>query len=246
MIYIRTIKNSYDIDIIIDSTNNQRFVETTGLEWICLPDDVDTLPENGSYYYEGKIIPLNSEDYDKIISPIINEIEEPLRIQREKEEQRLKEEFELEFESKMLEIQSNDEDEPESLFPVVPPDPLDIEEIERLKSLGAIDPRDMPPPTTIEFADVESTKENLEEWKEKYYNLCALVDALESKSYSEIVDNVVIFDPPLEFPCGVEQSHFPFPEETVDGYLGHLIKVKENYITLLDKMCSDLNLQKIT
>lgn len=245
MIYIRTIKNLYGIDVIIDSTTDQKFVETTGLEWISLSEEMNTLPKNGSYFYEGKIIPIDSEDYGNIISPIINKIEDPFRIERENEEKKMQEELELQLEQlEMLRLESPPEDD--EFIPPVPPDPNDLETINELTSNGLIDPRDLPPPQLSEMLDVESTEENFEEWKEKYYNISALLNALTSNSYKEVVERVVIFDPPFVFPDGVEQSNFPFPENTVEEYIDYLIKVKEIHVKILDKICLDLDIPKIT
>ena len=86
MFYIRTEKNIYDLDIVIDVSDNKDFVETSGLSWVEIQQEEP--PAIGMYYYEGKFISIDSEDY-KIIEDIIFEFEEPKRIVREKEEQKL-------------------------------------------------------------------------------------------------------------------------------------------------------------
>lgn len=242
MIWIRTIKNNYDIDVIIDATDDEQFVNTSGLEW-SLISDVDTLPENGSYYYDEMIIPFGSDDYDNVIVPVINGIEEPLKNEREKvEEENLKILLE-ELESQRLAKEEN-----QSLLDKIvdnPPNPTDEEQINQLTDIGMIDPRTLPRPKVTPIDGVESTKENFEIWHKMYLNTSSLVDSLSSKQYNDIVENVVIFDPPHKFPDGVEQSHFPFPEDTVDEYLDYLIQMRDMNKNLLDTICNDLGLPLI-
>jgi len=241
MMWIRTIKNKYNLDVIIDSTGDEEFTKTSGLNWIMIDENVSNFPENGAYFCDNKVIPINSDDYEKIIVPRINEFEEPLRIEREKIIQEETEKILLELEK----LNSIEPEEPTDFIPPQSPDPKDAEKIQELSEKGLLDPRKFPKPTAHPILDVESTEENFEIWYEKYLNLSSLIDALVNKKYSDIVENVVIFDPPHKFPCGVEQSNFAFPEDTVEEYIDYLSQVRSTHKDLLDTICGDLGLPLI-
>lgn len=243
MFYIRTIKNRYDIDIIIDSTDNQEFVQTSGLDWIELSPEITSSPENGLYYYDGKVISTDSPEYDEIIVPIIDSFEEPLRIEREEREAKEQEEYELLLSQQFEELL--DTEPPTDFIPPEPPDPTDEEAIAAAEAAGAVDPRSLPNPGAYPILGVESTEENLRDWEKNYLNISSLISALSANDYLKIANNVVIFDPAHEFPDGHTQSHFPFPEDNVDGYIQHLTAVKQTYKDLLDKICTDLNLPPV-
>ena len=81
MYYIRTKKNKYDIDVIIDVTTDATYKNHTSLEW----KDADISapgPQVGNYWYDGKSIALDSSDYS-IIVKIIDDIETPLIASRD-------------------------------------------------------------------------------------------------------------------------------------------------------------------
>jgi len=83
MYYIRTKKNKYDIDVIIDVTADSTFKSHTSFEW----KDADIAspgPTVGHYWHGGKSIGLDSADYSEI-QTIINSVEEPIKVEREKE-----------------------------------------------------------------------------------------------------------------------------------------------------------------
>ena len=83
MYYIRTKKNKYDIDVIIDVTSDSTFKSHTSLEW----KDADIAspgPIVGHYWHGGKSIGLDSADYSEI-QTIINSVEEPIKVERDKE-----------------------------------------------------------------------------------------------------------------------------------------------------------------
>jgi len=69
MYYIRTFKNEYGIDIIIDATENSDFVQSSGLDWI---EVANQEAENGNYFYDGKVISVDSDDYS-IIQNLIDQ-----------------------------------------------------------------------------------------------------------------------------------------------------------------------------
>lgn len=237
MYYIRTIKNNYDIDVVIDVTDNADFVQTSGLDWIEIGD---IQAENGNYYHDGKIISVDSDDY-VIIENIIKEYEDPARLERERLEVEFQENFEKEIEE-FFRTQSFEE--PTDFIPPEPPDPTDAESIAAAEQSGAVDPRKFSKPTAPPILGVESTESNLRDWERNYKNISFLINSLISENPS-VVNNVATFDVELEFPDGHKQKYFPFPEEDISGYIQHLSAVKQTYRDLLDTICTDLNLPPI-
>lgn len=238
MHYIRTFKNNYDIDIVIDFTDNFDFMQSSGLDWIEIGDQE---AENGNYFYNGEVISLGSDNYS-IIQNLIDEKEEPLRIERE----RIQSELDALAEAEALAALENlVMEEPIDFIPPEPPDPNDDEAVAAAEQSGAVDPRKFKRPIAAPILGVESTESNLRDWERNYLNISSIISALESKNYSEITNNVVIFGPAHEFPDGFTQTHFPFPDDTVDEYIDHLKAVKQTYRDLLDTICTDLNLPPI-
>ena len=71
MYYIRTKKNKYDVDVIIDVTTDSTYKNHTSLEW----KDADISapgPQIGDFWYGGKSISLDSSDYS-IIEKVIDD-----------------------------------------------------------------------------------------------------------------------------------------------------------------------------
>lgn len=220
MFYIRTEKNIYGLDIVIDVSDNKDFVKTSGLSWVEIQQEEP--PAIGMYYYEGKFISIDSEDY-KIIEDIIFEFEEPKRIEREKEEQRLLEEYQERIQKEMEELPP-------------PPEPIIIEEIkEKIE--------DLPKPVAKPIEDVESTQENYEQWTIILKNLECSISAYDSGNYSVEDDIVVIFNPPIEFPNGItqEQTILP-PLMTIEDQIEHLKENKNYVLELIERIKTDLKI----
>jgi len=210
MYYIRIEKNNYDIDIVIDVTDNEHFVETSGLSWISV--DVQDSPQIGDYYYENKFINLQSEDY-KIIEDIIFEQEEVKRIAREEEEARIRKE--LEDQIQQIDI----EPAPEKL----------------IESAPLIDPRTLPKPVPGPIIGVEINMENYEHWQNANTNLGILINALETKN-PIVEDKIAKFDPPVEFSDGAIQPEFAFPDDSVEEYIDYLKQTDFYQKELLTRM----------
>ena len=225
MFYIRTEKNIYGLDIVIDVSDNKDFVKTSGLSWVEIQQEEP--PAIGMYYYEGKFISIDSEDY-KIIEDIIFEFEEPKRIEREEEEQKLLEEYQERIRKEMEEL------ELEELPP--PPEPIPIEEIkERIE--------DLPKPVAKPIEDVESTQENYEQWTIILKNLECSISAYDSGNYSVEDDIVVIFNPPIEFSDGIteEQVILP-PSTTIEDQIEYLKEHKNHVLDLIERIKTDLKI----
>jgi hypothetical protein len=210
MYYIRTEKNNYNIDIVIDVTDNEHFVQTSGLSWI--ETDVDISPQIGDYYYNNKFINLQSEDY-KIIENIIFEYEEIKRIEREAEEERIR----LEIERQMHEN------------PIEPAPP------ELTIDAPLIDPRTLPKPVPGPLIGIEITMQNYEHWSNANANTNVLINALETKN-PVVEDRIAKFDPPIEFPDGVIQSEFAFPDDSLGEYIDYLKQTDFYQKELLTRM----------
>jgi hypothetical protein len=225
MFYIRTEKNIYGLDIVIDVSDNKDFVKTSGLSWVEIQQEEP--PAIGTYYYQDKFIPIDSDDY-KIIEDIIFEFEEPKRIEREEEEQKLLEEYQERIRKEMEEL------ELEELPP--PPEPIPIEEIkERIE--------DLPKPVAKPIEDVESTQENYEQWTIILKNLECSISAYDSGNYSVEDDIVVIFNPPIEFSDGIteEQVILP-PSTTIEDQIEYLKEHKNHVLDLIERIKTDLKI----
>lgn len=215
MYYIRTEKNNYDLNIIIDVTDNENFVNTSGLDWISV--DSKDIPQTGSYFYDGKVITLDSDDY-KIIENIIFESEEPTRVVRDEEYKKLIEEYEKLKEQMILEEESDLENTKEEIL------------------------NDLPKPIASPIEGVESTIENYNIWNDNLTNLDIMVRHYDSRNYT-VKDNVITFNPPIEFPDGTIQENVPLPYSmTFEDQYNYLKEHKEYVKELVDRIKNDLQI----
>lgn len=90
--YVSTVKNMYDLDIITAVTDNELFVSTTNCNWI----KIDDTAKPGEYLIDGTVVGLDRNNYH-VVEKIIFEIEEKERIIREKQEQEERERVEREI-----------------------------------------------------------------------------------------------------------------------------------------------------
>lgn len=218
--YVRTQKNNYDIDVIIDVTSDSEFVANTDFEWTRI-SKLTEAPPIGAYYHDGKVITLESDDYG-IIEGIIFE-----------KENQYKEENGISTEVPELPTTS-DEDIPEI-----------VEEIEEEPvSPEPGDPRDLPRPMARPIEGVPSTMENYTWWNDNLTDMIALIAAIEDRE--KVEDRIVYLKNP---PAFVKRSddfepptttQLPFPEDTVEEYLEHLNKQKGYMQDLVNRMKIDL------
>lgn len=219
MYFIRTEKNNYGIDIIIDVTDDTDFVSNTNLNWIQINSEIK--PKIGNYFHENKIISIDSEDYS-IIQEIIFEQEEIVRIEREKEQERI-----------FQEILKAQEEQSQNTDPS--PDPLEVD------LMSPVDPRTLPKPVPGPIVGIEANMENYDHWKNANINLNALINALETENPT-IEDKIAKFDPPVEFPDGITQSEFGFPDDSVEEYIDYLKQTDFYQKQLLTRMKSYLGI----
>lgn len=218
MYYIRTEKNNYDLDVIIDVTDNENFVTTSGLDWILV--DSEYIPQNGSYFYDGKVIALESEDY-KIIENIIFESEEPSRIVRDEEYKKLIEEYEKLQEQMILDT---------------------VDEENNLEDFGEEILNNLPKPVASPIEGVDSTIENYNIWMDNLNNLEIMVRYYDSGNYI-LEDNIIKFNPPIEFSDGTIQENVVLPYSmTFEDQHNYLKEHKEYVKELVDRIKNDLQI----
>jgi len=77
MRYFTTITNKYGLKVVEHtmSEGNADFVNSTGLAWLQVDEEI-TMPETGDYWFEERIIKPGSDDYNDNIAPIIHEARE--------------------------------------------------------------------------------------------------------------------------------------------------------------------------
>jgi len=221
MFYIRTEKNKYDIDVIIDVSDNKEFIDATNLTWIEVNDEKK--PENGNYYYGGKIIAIDSADYS-IIENIIFEYEEPLREERDKDLPVFVEE-EDDNSNKVSSIVVED---------IIPPPPPEITSGQKQQIL------ELEPPKLGKFSsddmEVESTQENLESFTFSLLCIEKTISAYDSGNFT-FSDNEVIFNPPIEYPNGIIEEKVIIPlSMTLEEQIRHLKDQREQMVILIDRI----------
>lgn len=225
MFYIRTDKNKYNIDVIIDVCDNVEFVNSTNLPWIEV--DVEKKPENGNYYYDGKIISIGSDDYS-IIENIIFEYEEPLREERDKN----------------LPIIPEEDDNLENIFDIVnennqilPPEkPPEITEEQKQEILQ------LERPKLNTYDEVESNQENLELFEFGLENIGRTISAYDSGNFT-FSDNEVVFNPPIEYSNGQIEEKVIIPLSiSLEEQIQHLKNQREQMIILIDRIKKDLQI----
>ena len=226
MFYIRTEKNKYNIDVIIDVSDNEDFIKNTGLEWIKIDDEVK--PDNGSYFYNEQIIPLGSENYH-LIEEIIFEKEEPDRIERDKNL------------SEILEVEENIDEEIIEIIENIQIANLDPPQLTQEQKQEILN---LPKPKLNILDDIESTQENYEFFVKDLKDIDTLIQAYESGNYT-FADNEVKFEPPVEFPSGAILSIVIIPLSlTLEEQIQHLKQQKEIIVNLLDRIKTDLEIKE--
>ena len=77
MRYFTTITNKYGLKVVEHtmSEGNADFVNSTGLAWLQVDEEI-TMPETGDYWFDERIIKPGSDDYNDTIAPIIHEARE--------------------------------------------------------------------------------------------------------------------------------------------------------------------------
>jgi len=250
MYYIRTKKNKYDVDVIIDVTTDSTYKNHTSLEW----KDADIAapgPTIGHYWYDGKSIGLESSNYS-IIQKIIADIEEPLIAQRAADP----------------EIPATpDVADPElTLFPGVGASALREElalkeQMDIAKAVGKSKAEDRDPLKTFEPSELVSDQPNYNRITKELSNIKVMVAGFSSASnYTLNVASkdteftTVTFDPALTFTAEKDEngdtvgiSTFVIPpgddiSGNIDDYIQYWSDLEAKYQAINDTMKGDLGL----
>lgn len=234
--YVRTDKNLYGLDIIIDVSDNDHFVQTSGLDWINIDNSYS--PKIGDYWYQDNVISPGDDNYN-LIEKIIFDVEEEKRLVREAEEKQFEED-----QAKLL-AQALDDAEKSDLMldsppPIIPEEPPTIDLVEFVKSL--------PRPTLIPLSEVlkdeQKTPELLEEWTRKNNELVKLIGAVVNSTRFE--DQKVYFDPLLVENQGTPEEYtrefMLIPDSTKEEYLEHLRAVDADQKEFLTSLKTELGL----
>ena len=218
--YIRVQKDKYDLDIVIDVSNNQLFVETSGLEWI----EIIGNPTPGDYYYQGKFIADHDGEYTTI-QQVIHQLEE----ERKTAEGIVTGEPQPEGVVNQDEVQ----EEPNPVMPteqqwVAPPPPtVHAEPL----------PQDVLEP---------STAENLNRWQENNRNHKKLIERLQSGTGFTInSDHYIVFTPPLVYENTTNDETYEhhkslMMDDTVEEYLEYLLEMDTMQLALIARIQSEL------
>ena len=252
MYFIRTKKNKYDIDVIVDVTSDVAYKNVTAFTWI-EADIPSPGPIKGNYWLDGESIALDSASYSKI-QTIIESIEAPLKVARIAAEPPDADAVvrTIEYEAipgpggasaraRQLEAQAQ----------------MDIAKSSALKSDADInDPQNLDSPE-----DLVSTSANYDHYVEQLADIDVMVAGLSSSSNytltpaaTEVDQTVLTFDPPLVFQdknadgTDVSVTNFVVPPGDVDSgndisdYIQYWTDLRAKVLALKDKMKTDLGL----
>ena len=255
MTLINTRNNNYGIPMVIGiaTDGDAENALKGGRDWI---DIGDTSVEIGDYYYDNQIVGVaNTTLYDSVIAPVIFAAEEPDRIERDRITAENDAALIAEMESEEWQEWAKSTDgynAPEEIDfepPANPPDPGDEEAIQRaVEETGTTDPRKLPPPVPVEETYDFPTQVNENEYNdylEKYQNISALSVGLAGTSYTVVNDVVIFPDPGLEFPDGVVQKYFPFPDDDIADYKAYVTAMKGRIKEILDYICDYLGKDRV-
>lgn len=244
MTYIRVQKDKYDLDVVIDVSDNQLFVETSGLEWL----EITGNPTPGDYYYQGRFIADHDGEYTTI-QQVIHQLEE----ERKAAEGIVTGTPQPEGEVNQDEVQ----EEPNPVMPVelkwvAPPpaaissDPLPEDLVEPVVA----DPRNLPKPIVVDYTNDRilepSTAENLNRWQENNRNHKKLIERLQSGTGFTInSDHYIVFTPPLVYENTTNDETYEhhkslMMDDTVEEYLEYLLEMDTMQLALIARIQSEL------
>tara|TARA_Y200000002_G_scaffold211104_1_gene174125 strand:+ start:2259 stop:3008 length:750 start_codon:yes stop_codon:yes gene_type:complete len=249
MYYIRTKKNKYDVDVIIDVTADATYKNHTSLEW----KDADIAapgPQVGNYWYDGKSIALDSSDYS-LIEKIIDDIETPLIAEREADPQFTRADV-ADSEIKLF----------AGAGASVLREELNIkQQMDIALAAGPSKADNHDPLRTLEPADLISDQPNYDSVAQKLSNIKVMVAGFSTTTNytlnvasKETEFTTVTFNPPLTFTAekdengdavGLTTMNVP-PGDVISGniddYIQYWSDLEVKYQSLNDKMKGDLGL----
>jgi hypothetical protein len=243
--YIRTITDQYNFNIVIDVTDNEVFVNTTGFDWINIGN---LTAKNGDFFYDNKIIACDTDDYKIIEALLFEKVEaENIALREAENTRRLQEEKEL------ADAIASAEAEAEAIAAAeraasLSEKPSIIPENERALPPNFEEILDtLPIPTVInyleEFKDLEITIDVLKEWAAKNKEMQKFAEALQTATMD---GKKVIFNPPYTRLLGTVNEetltwmYSPHPD--IEHYRSHTQLQQEQLELFLTKIKSDLGL----
>lgn len=221
--FIRTLKNSFNLDIVIDTTTDVGLVENTAFDWIEVAGPV----QKGDYYYNGQIYSEGQPGFEVIQSIITSFNETNLR------------QYEEEVAAAAVEIVIEDHVPPPIPAPPVLPAPVDYTE-----DPGYLPPDLGTPPVVKEFTreEIPSTQENLDIQQAGVPNTQTLLTRLKSGTGLVKSNHRVDFNPPLEYNDGATQTKVFYPEATFEEYVAYIEGNLNSRLQLIQRIKTDLGL----
>lgn len=247
MTYIRVQRDKYDLDVVIDVSDNQLFVETSGLEWL----EIAGNPTPGDYYYQGRFIADHDGEYTTI-QQVIHQLEE----ERKAAEGIVTGEPQPEGEVNENEVQEEPNppmpDEMRWVAPPPPevprasPDPLPQDLVEPTTPIPRSLPKPIVPNNVEDRQLIPSTAEELNRWQENNRNLKKLIERLQSATGFTIDSEYhITFNPPLVYEDlesdGVYEQHtILMMDDTVEEYLEYLQQMDRYHLAIIARIQSEL------
>ena len=252
MYFIRTKKNKYDIDVIVDVTSDVSYKNVTAFTWI-EADIPSPGPTKGNYWLDGESIALDSASYSKI-QTIIESIEAPLKVSRIAAEPPDADAVvrTIEFEAipgpggasaraRQLETEA---------------------QMDLAKTVGKSDAVINDPQNLDSPEDLVSSTVNYDHYVEQLADIDVMVAGLSSSSNYTLTPAAtstdhtkLVFDPPLEFnhkeadgETNQTVSELVVPPGDVDSgndisdYIQYWTDLRAKVLTIKDKMKTDLGL----
>lgn len=217
--YVRTQKNKYDLDVVIDATGDAEYAAATAnLDWTRL-SKLDSIPPNGAYILDGNVITVDSDNYSLIADIIFNK----------EEEYKLENGISTEIEQLPDEIE------------YATSDAFDVETKSDDTDYG--DGRNMPKPMALPILGVEPTPENYNHWWYNLQDIKALIYSLENNLVSDTDRIATLSSAPnyaVRFDGHIPDTklEYPYPDDTLAEYIDFL-KQQEGH---MQKCVSDIAL----
>lgn len=217
--YIRTILNRNDVNVVVDITTDESYVNSTALDWIQIPKQEVHI---GDYFVNNEIIHPEGEHYDTVVSPLIQQGEENYKllnglsqpIYAAIEEETIDEQVQ---EEPTFDLQAMAANHAQMPTPIVPVD---------------------------EYEKVDANIDNYRIWNERLTDTTFLVDTLKAGVGMSKSNNLVQFADGVTFPSGRTETFF-LHQGTFQQYVAFLEQQKDAQLTLVNRIRSvleDVNL----
>lgn len=237
--HIRCVTNKYNLQLVIDSCEDTDFVRLTDstLNWI----DIDGKAKAGDYFYNGKIISVDSPDYS-IIEKIIYDHEESekaaIKAKLEKEESERKAREAAEIAALEAEAAELEEREKKSA-------PIPIISVPADLSILRAEAKSHPKPKQVDyFNDPQPdhfTQEDLDMWDHRVLESSRLIEAVKAGRWENCT---IFFDPPFHIAPGTPfESIREFdvvPHETKEEYVSYISANAQNIKKYRDHVAAKL------